>query len=224
MNGGKSIFAKAMGWIGLFGAGDAVAETSYTAAQRAETVALQERELRSLRLVVRAGGYAAERNQILAERGAKGDETIFSTAFAPGLELIIVADSSSTSRPWMQHHLNRYQVSQKEIMELGRKQVLAILPSLPSKEDVAGGVVMIPKTDHLASLMFADGWDDLDRALDGNLVVAVPSDDVLIVADGTRPEILAKLPGFVKRQYAEAHRAVSHLLYRRKDGRWIAAD
>lgn len=224
MNGGKSIFAKVVGWIGLFGAGDTVVETSYTAAQGAETVALQERELRSLRLVIRAAGYAAERNQILAERGAKGDEAIFSTAFASGLELIIVADDPSTSRPWMQHHLNLYQVSQKEIMELGRKQVLAILPSLPSKEDVVGGVVMIPKTDHLASLMLADGWDDLDRALDGNLVVAVPSDDVLIVADGTRPEILAKLPGFVNHQYAEAHRAVSHLLYRRKDGRWIAAD
>lgn len=225
MAGGKSVFGKAIGLAaGLLGAGSAAAQTRDEAVARADDAAAgQEAELRSLRLVIRDAGYAAHRNRILAERSAKPDDVIFSTPYAPGLELILVADKPGTSHPWMQRELTLYGVTQDEIMALGRKQLLAILPSLPPHEAVAGGVVMVPKADYLASLMLADGWDDLDRALGGQLLVAVPSDDVLIVADGAADQ-RAALPDFVRHQYEDANRAVSPLIYARRGGRWVTAD
>lgn len=222
MTGGKSVFGKAIGFAaGLLGAGGAAAQTQDEAAAQAD--AEQEAELRSLRLVIRDAGYAAHRNRILAERGAAAGDVIFSTPYAPGLELILVADKPGTSHPWMQRELTLYRVKQDEIMALGRRQVLATLPSLPRREAVAGGVVMVPRTDYLASLMLADGWDDLDRALGGQLLVAVPSDDVLIVADGAADQ-RAALPDFVRHQYEDANRAVSPLIYARRGGRWVTAD
>ncbi|HEV7342541.1 MAG TPA: hypothetical protein VGN68_12975 [Sphingopyxis sp.] len=230
MAAGKSIFGKAVGFAaGLLGAGGAQAAvlpakapdvTSPTAPTDAEV----EAELRSLRLVVRDAGYAAHRNRILAERGAQPDDVIFTTPFAKGLELILVADEPTTSEPWMLRELDLYKVTQDEIMALGRRQVLAILPSLPPAEAVVGGVVMVPKMDYLASLMLADGWDELDAALGGNLLVAVPSDDVLIVADARAADIGAKLPAFVKAQYDDANRSVSPLVYRRQGGAWMAIE
>lgn len=225
MAGGKSIFGKAIGLAaGLLGTGHAAAEAPDTAAPAANPEADKQRELESLRLVVREAGYAEQRNRILAERGAQADDAIFSTPYAAGLELVVVADRETSSSAWMQRDLTQYKVTQDEAIALARRQVLAVLPTLPPKDAVAGGVVMVPKMDYLASLMLADGWDDLDRALGGKLIVAVPSDDVLIVADATAPDIRAKLPEFVQQQHADANRSVSPLLYRRADGRWVAAD
>lgn len=195
-----------------------------TAKVRAHAAAETERELRSLRLVVREAGYAAHRNQFMAEPGAKRGDVIFSTPYAKGLELIVVADEATTSRPWRQYQLDLYRVTQDEIITFARQQVLRILPNLPTAEEVAGGVVMVPKMDYLASLMLADGWDELDAALSGNLLVAVPSDDVLIVADARAADIGAKLPAFVKAQYDDANRSVSPLVYRRQGGAWVAVE
>ena len=224
---GKSIFGKAIGFAaGLMGAGagDAAAQATDETTARAQAEAEHERILRSLRLVVRDAGYAAHRNRVLAERGAKPDDAILATPYAKGLELILVADQPTTSKPWMLRDLNLYKVTQDEIMALGRRQVLAILPKLPSRDAVAGGVVALPRMDYLASLILDDGWDELDAALGGNLLVAVPSDDVLIVADGASADIRANLPDFVKAQHADANRSVSPLLYRRQAGQWVAVD
>ena len=227
MAAGKSIFGKAIGFAaGLMGAGNgqAAAQPVDEAAARAQADAEHERILRSLRLVVREAGSTAYRNQILVEQGANADDVIFTRPFAKGLELILVADQPTTSKPWMLRDLKLYKVTQDEIMALGRRQVLAILPLLPPAEAVAGGVVMVPKMDYLASLILADGWDALDAALGGNLLVAVPSDDVLIVADARAADIGAKLPAFVKAQFDDANRSVSPLVYRRQGGAWVTAE
>ncbi len=227
MAAGKSIFGKAIGFAaGLVGAGagPVAAQTTDETTARAQAETEHERILRSLRLVIREAGSTAYRNKILVEHGANADDVIFSTPYAEGLELILVADQPTTSKPWMQRDLNLYKVTQDEIMALGRRQVLAILPSLPPAEAVAGGVVMVPKMDYLASLMLADGWDDLHAALGGNLLVAVPSDDVLIVADGGFADRRVKLPGFVKAQFDDANRSVSPLVYRRQGGAWVAVE
>jgi hypothetical protein len=232
MAAGKSIFGRAIGFAaGLVSAGGGQAAVPPANAPPADVTkqkevveAVVEAELRSLRLVVRDAGYAGHRNRILAERGAKPDDVIFATPFAKGLELILVADEPTTSKPWMLRDLSLYKVTQDEIMALGRRQVLAILPSVPPAEAVAGGVVMVPRMDYLASLMLADGWDELDAALGGNLLVAVPSDDVLIVADARAADIGAKLPAFAKAKFDDASRSISPLIYRRLGGAWVAVD
>lgn len=224
MTGRRSIFGKAMGMAaGLLSTSNAAAQSPGDAAQRAQIDAQHERELRSLRLVIREAGYAAHRNRILAERGAKEEDAIFFLPYAKGLELILVADRPNSANPWMQRDLDLYQVTQDEIMGLGRRQVLAILPPLPSAQQVAGGVVALPKAHYLASLMLADGWDDLDTALDGNLLVAVPSDDLLLVIDAREDDVRAALPGFVKAKFDDASRAISPLIYRRQGGLWVEA-
>ncbi len=225
MAGGKSIFGRAIGLAaGLLGTVNVAAQAPDAATPAAGSESDEQRELQSLRLVVREAGYATQRNRLLAERGAKGDEAIFSTPYATGLELVVVADRKTVSSAWMQRDLDLYKMTQDEVMTLARRQVLAVLPSLPPKEAVAGGVVMVPQMDYLASLMLADGWDDLDRALGGKLIVAVPSDDVLIVADASAPDIRAKLPDFVRQEHADANRSVSPLLYRRAGAQWVTTD
>lgn len=221
----KSAFGKAAGVAAsLFGAaaGGAVAQSSGGDAPKAARDAPDE-VLKNLRVVIRHAGYAAQRNQILADRTDKSEERLLSSPFAPGLELVVVEDQPSTSRVWMQYDFDRHRLSLDEAMALGRRQVLANLPSIPPKEALAGGVVMVPKMDYLASLMLADGWDELDKALNGNLVVAVPSDDVLIAADITSDTMRDDLRAFVRKQHDDANRSVSPALYQRRSGAWVVA-
>lgn len=226
MAAGKSIFGKAIGFAaGLVGAGSAQAaaeptQTPDAAAQKA----VVESEMRSLRLVVRDAGYAAHRNRILAERGAQPDDVILSTPYAKGLELILVVDKPTTSTPWMERDLKRYRVTQDEVMALGRRQVLATLPPLPTADKLIGDVAALPKADYLASLMLADGWDELDAALDGHMRVVVPADDLLMVIDAREADLREGLPAFVKAKFDDASRAISLLIYRRQGGAWVAEE
>lgn len=223
MAGGTSIFGKvAAVFAGLSGAAAPAQAGAPDSAPQQPAAITAEQELRSLRLVVREAGTAARRNQILSERGATSDDSVFAAPLAEGLELIVVADRGSTNSMWMVRDLKQYHLTAEAVQALARQQVLAVLPTLPPKEAVAGGAVRIPQTDYLASLMLADGWDALDRALGGQLIVAVPSDDVIIVADGAAADVRAMLPGFVEAQYADASRAVSPRLYRRENGAWVA--
>lgn len=230
MAAGKSIFGKAVGFAaGLLGAGRAQAAVPPTKAPdvmspTAPTDAEVEAELRSLRLVVRDAGYAAHRNRILAERGAGPDDVIFATTFAPGLELIVVADGAQSARPWMRRDLTRLLLTQDEVMALGRRQVLALLPPLPTAEKLVGDVVALPRADYLASLMLADGWDDLDAALDGHMRVVVPADDLLMAIDAREADLRDGLLAFAKAKFDDANRSVSQLVYRRQGGAWAAVE
>lgn len=230
MAAGKSIFGKAVGFAaGLLGAGNAQAtvppaKAPDVATPTAPTDAEVEAELRSLRLVVRDAGYAAHRNRILAERGAQGDDVIFATPYAPGLELIVVADSEQSARPWMLRDLARLRLTQDEVMARARRQVLALLPPLPTAEKLVGDVVALPKADYLASLMLADGWDDLDAALDGHMRVIVPADDLLMAVDAREADLRDGLPAFAKAKFDDASRSVSPLVYRRQGGAWVAVE
>ena len=230
MAAGKSIFGKAVGFAaGLLGAGSAQAAVTPAkapdvATPTTPTDAEVEAELSSLRLVVRDAGYAARRNRILAERGAQPDDAIFATPYATGLELLVVADSAQSGRPWMLRDFARVQLTHDEVMTRARRQVLALLPPLPTAEKLVGNVVAFPKADYLASLMLADGWDDLDAALDGHMRVVVPADDLLMAIDAREADLRTQLPAFVRAKFDDANRAISPLIYRRQNGAWVAVE
>jgi uncharacterized protein YtpQ (UPF0354 family) len=113
-------------------------------------------------------------------------------------------------------------LEREEAMTLGRSQALAALPPLIDPNDLNEGVFKLPKTDYLASLILADGWDELDEASDGNLMVGVPSDDVILIANLAFEEKRALFQLLIKQEYQDANRSVSELTYVRRNNEWTA--
>lgn len=185
------------------------------------TSANTAREPAALRVVVREQGYASHREKILEERSGEPHSVVYSP-YATGLELVLVLDQPLASTVMDAKAIAAMGLQPGDAMTLGRKQVLAMLPELPTASDIGDGVLESPKIDYIASLMLADGWDALAKAVGGTLVVAVPSDDVIIAASLLTDEDRAKFKAYVEGQYENANRSVSKLPYVRQGGRWIA--
>jgi hypothetical protein len=174
----------------------------------------------ALRVVVRDADATARRNKFIAEQyGAEGD--LFSIPYAPGLELVLVLDEPMASKVVGAGKLAELGLTQDEAMALGRRQVLAILPSIPSVDDINGGILKSPQIDNIGSLMLADGWDELDKALAGQLLVAVPSDDVIVVANLASEQKRSDFKLYVKQLHDDATRSVSPFVYARQSGSWV---
>ncbi len=61
----------------------------------------------------------------------------------------------------------------------------------------------------------------MDRVFDGNLVVGVPSDDVILIANFPSEQARADFRAYVKQEYENANRSVSELVYVRRNGGWV---
>lgn len=177
-------------------------------------------ERKGLRLVLRNKAYIENRNAAFLKLDHP-KSVIVSTPFSPSVVLILVSEQELSSLQIAEHDLADLDISREDAIALGRKQVLAQLPSLPGPADFAEGVVVSPKIDYVASLLLTDGWEQLDDALSGRLVAAVPSDDKVILANVDSDRMLEKLKTFVANAYADASRSISRSLFVRENGAWV---
>lgn len=177
-------------------------------------------ELDGLRLVLRNRAYIESRNAAILKLDDP-KSVVVSTPFSPSVVLVLVSEQELSSLQISEHHLADLKISREDAIALGRKQVLAQLPSLPEPADFTEGVVVSPTIDYVASLLLVDGWEKLDGALNGRLVAAVPSDDQVILANVDSEKMLEKLKTFVANAYASANRSVSQSLFVRENGAWV---
>lgn len=180
-------------------------------------------QIEKLRLVLRSKGYAENRTRMLREAN-QDDQQIVSETFSASIETVLVSDEGSASKLIDTGHLADMGIGSDLALILGQKQVLAGLPPLPSATDFESGVVISPQIDYVASMLLANGWDDLDATLGGRLVAAVPSDDQIMLANITSDGMYAKFKYYVASAYDEANRSVSKALLVRKDGRWVETE
>ena len=176
-----------------------------------------------LRLVVRTKGYAESRSQLL-QQANQNDAHIVSEPLTASIETVLVSDEGSGSKLIGTNHLADMGIDVDLALALGQTQVLKGLPPLPSPADFASGVVVSPQIDYIASMLFASGWDELDAALSGRLVAAVPSDDQIMLANISSDEMYERFKVYAASAFDEANRSVSKALLVRQNGRWVETE
>ncbi|QIG54481.1 hypothetical protein G6N82_10255 [Altererythrobacter sp. BO-6] len=194
----------------------------------AETTPNQQSELAELagqlRLVVRSHEAISERDAMMTKLNGP-DHSLIRFSLTPSIDALLIADKGMSNMMISKGHLADARIDEATALTTGRRQVLSLLPSLPSAQDVtATGVIVSPTADYIGSLILADGWDQLAAAVEGLLVVAVPSDDRIIVAQVVEGRPIETLQAFVDKEFEEASRSVSRALLVRKNGRWIELD
>jgi len=168
-----------------------------------------------LRVAVRARAYLDAVQQGAAARGG-----LLRRPLAEGIDAVLLADFPSSAAMLGPADLAPLGLTEADAFALGRRNVLARLPKLPTAAELDGAVVVIAGEDYDASLLLADGWAQLARAAGGGLFAVVPDDNRLIV--GTMAE-LPSLRALAANGFRAAQRGISPDVLRWSDKGWVKA-
>jgi hypothetical protein len=175
----------------------------------------------NLRLVVRAADYVDGINSMFADTPGR---TILTDKFVQGISLVLLADFPKTARATNADDLRTLGLSRDEAWMLGRKQMIEHLPAIPTAKALSNGLVAITDVDYAASIMLADGWDQLSASIGPGLFLAVPDDNFALVGVENDASRLTKVKGLVRDHFTRAERGISPLVYRRVGGMWVPVD
>lgn len=111
-------------------------------------------------------------------------------------------------------------MSFEELREKAKQNLRRLLPTIK----IAGGgpvfIVMADGTYEASFLLFDGVWEEQAQKVEGDVVAAIPSRDMLMFTGSESEEGLLALREAVQRVYQEMPYAVSETLLVRRDGRW----
>ena len=169
-----------------------------------------------LRLLVRNIEYCDS----LRPAGASEQPAIIIRPFVPGLCTLLMADFPTTMRGVTAEEVRGMNLEPDAAWALAERQTLADLPRPSELEGLRDSIVAVTDFDYVTSLMLdLDGWR-VAADEQGELVVAVPASNMIIVS---RRANLTDLPSFraaVREQMDTAERGVSPNLYRWTPAGW----
>ena len=121
---------------------------------------------------------------------------------------------------------------QPELPQIGKvlktvQQTNAIIPPLPLGDQAVAdeGLFIFNGEEYTASVLLdTRGWSEIWSIGEGNLVIAVISDQLVTLANLPEEGQRVEFAQVVAQSCAEASRCVSPRLYTFKDGYWVIAD
>jgi uncharacterized protein YtpQ (UPF0354 family) len=135
-------------------------------------------------------------------------------------ELLIfyAEDTPKTIRYLSDSDLRSLGLSRKELRRLGIRNLLSMLPSIELHgED--GVFMMTAGGDYEASLILADSiWDSGQVKVDGDVVVAIPSRDLLLICGSRHAAAIAKVREMATKMASESPYRLTPTLFVRRKG------
>jgi hypothetical protein len=173
----------------------------------------------NLRVVVRSAEYAAAMQEALGKGGRK----LVTRPVGDGLVALLASDNPKTTRMVATADLEPLGLSEQNAYEMGRKNVLATLPKLPTAAELERGILVFAGQDYDASLLLADGWKELAEQTKGRLFVSVTSDNFVAAGVAEDGDMVRQLRSAAEAGFRSADRAISPEVFRWGDTGWRAA-
>ncbi len=131
------------------------------------------------------------------------------------LWMLGVRDEPTTIASLIQSDLDALKLSPDEAIVLGERNLEGAASRLIGEAVTRRGrAARFHGGDDTASLIaFPDLWEPLAETFDGQLLVAVPASDVMLIADGRRPAIPAQMLTAVAQTMTRAQRRISSALF-----------
>jgi len=149
----------------------------------------------AIRLVVRSSEYI---KRAQASFGTEGP-TLQSKPLAEGLVSVAVLDTPRATRPLDDRDLKKLSMSQDQLFELGRENLKATLKPITdsAKPATAGQIGTITGSIYeVGRVTVLSQWADLANAQQGNLIVALPTTDMVLYISEVTPVALDALRTF----------------------------
>jgi uncharacterized protein YtpQ (UPF0354 family) len=160
--------------------------------------------------IVKDRPWIEEMKQALIARGAKkAPETVFEE-FCPGLVVVYAEDSPQSIRYLTPENMAALKLDRSELKGLALENLERLLPKIDIHGTEEVGVYMITAGgNYEASLLLMNSiWKSSSLKVKGEIVVAIPSRDLLLVTGSQNPQGLEN----VRKAVAKAMKANSYRL------------
>jgi len=183
-----------------------------------ETMGRKAPQVRRDRIVpvIKDRGWLEEVRRSLRERGARKELAQVWEEYNSELVIVYAEDSPKNIRYLGEDDLRALGLSRGELRPLAIRNLLSILPKI-ELHGQGGLYMMTAGGDYEASLILADRiWDGGEVKVDGDVVVAIPARDVLLICGSRDSPAIAKVREIAARTAKEApYRLTAALLVRR---------
>jgi len=173
----------------------------------------------SLRVVVRAADYAEAVQEVMVE----GGNVPVLRLIGEGLVALLAADQPKAVSIVALADLEPLGLAESEAWEIGRRNVLSMLPELPEKAELERDWIEFGGQDYCASLLIAEGWKNLAEQTNGKLFITVAADNLVVAGLVDEGDVLRKLRLAVEEDFECAERGISPNVFRWSDKGWTAA-
>ncbi len=171
--------------------------------------------------IIKDRAWLEETREELLKRGAKTTPERVYEDFNQDLIILYGEDSEKNIRYFTPKDLEAAKIERKELRALACENLTRLLPKI--ERHGSNGLYMITAGgDYEASLLLLDSiWSNGQMDVRGDIVVAIPTRDLLLVTGSEHPEGIAKVKEMVRDAYSTGAYRLTPKLFVRRDGRFV---
>ena len=170
--------------------------------------------------VIKDRPWLEETRKAMINRGAKEMFENVCEELNSDLIILYAEDSPKNIRYWGQKDLERAHIDRKELRSLACENLTRLLPKIERRG--ANGLFMLTAGgDYEASLLLIDSiWSEMQREVRGDVIVAIPSRDVLIVTGSEDRQGIEKMKQIVQQSFAQGSYRLTTKLFAYRGGKF----
>jgi len=170
--------------------------------------------------VIKDRPWIEETRKAVTSRGAKEMPENVYEDLNSDLIILYAEDSPKNIRYFGPKDLEKAHIGRKELRNLACENLKRLLPKIERRG--ANGLYMITAGgDYEASILLLDSvWTDLQKEVNGDIVVAIPTRDLLIVTGSEDPQGIEKMKQIVQKSSAEGSYRLTTKLFVYRNGKF----
>lgn len=171
--------------------------------------------------VVKDRGWLEDTRQAMKERGAKEIPEYVHEDLNRELIVLYAQDSSNSIRYLMPADIEKLSVGRKGLGKLARDNLKRILPKIESHAG-EGTYMLTAGGDYEASLLLLDSiWTANNFQVKGDIVVTIPTRDLLLVTGSEDKPGLARIRAIAAKAFEEGPYRLTTVLFVYRQGKFV---
>jgi uncharacterized protein YtpQ (UPF0354 family) len=170
--------------------------------------------------IVKDRAWLTEIAQSLQQRGMKQAPDNVFEEFADELVIVYAEDTPTSIRYLTKASLKELGLTQVELRPLAVQNLGRLLPNVEIHKGPLVSMVTAGGNFEASLMALSDIWEDLRTQVDGDIVVAIPARDLLLVTGSKTPGGVAKLRELTAKAYRESSYQLTTSLFVRSNGRF----
>jgi uncharacterized protein YtpQ (UPF0354 family) len=174
--------------------------------------------------VIKDRPWLAETRNALIKRGAKDLPEYVSEDFSPDLVILYAEDNPKSIRYFTAEQLEESKIERKDLRKLACENLVRILPKI---ECGGGGGLYFLRAggDDDASLLLVDAiWEKPQMEVEGEVVVAIPTRDLLLVTGTGHAQHLKYVREMAQKAFSEGSYRLTPKLFVYRNGKFSNLD
>lgn len=171
--------------------------------------------------VIKDKAWLDDIRKSMKDRGAKEPLENVYEELNPDLIIVYAEDSPQNIRYFTPKDLEKAGIDQKNLRTLACENLKRLLPKI-ERYGTNGAYMFTAGGNYEASLLLLDSvWSDIQHDVSGDIVVAIPTRDVLLVTGSDDRDGLEKMRQTVKKISAQSAYKLTTKLFVRRDGNFV---